>query len=128
VLIQRHGRQSQGGALGRVNARGLFDVEAARAVDQNIDRHVLALFEHPDEDLAQAPIDVPVDGAQIVAGDIGFEVRELRALTARIGALFGQTPALLRPRDPQGEGLEPRQEAGIEQGLEAQRFGQVFDR
>ncbi len=57
--------------------------------------------------------------------------RDVRAYLMRVwraGALFGQTPALLRPRDPQGEGLEPRQEAGIEQGLEAQRFGQVFDR
>ena len=99
----------------RAQLRAFLNVPAHRKVGQQVHRQVLLLFEQPQKDAAQAPVDVPVDAAQVVARRVRPKVAELDALAQGLRALFGKASAARHARRDETQLAHRFEEVGVEQ-------------
>ena len=123
VLAQRDGGERQSDAEPGADARRILEVHAARPVHQQVDRQVLVFLEDAHEQAPQAPVDVPVDGPQVVAGDVGLEVGELQPETPVAGGLLGGPPVPHQAPGMDAERLQRGQELRVEEFGERRGFG-----
>src|SRR5262249_8285025 len=83
-------------------------------VEQHVDRQVLVLLVEAHEQPLHAAVEVPVDGAQIVAGRVVAGVGELDAAAHAAAAALGAQLAEERPLGHHVQHLELAQEALVE--------------
>ena len=115
VLAEGDGRQRQGDPEPGTDPRRLFQVHAARPIHEQVDGQVAAFLEDAHEKPPQTPVDVPVDGPQVVPRHVGFEVRELEPEAPVPGCLLRRPTIPGHPARMQAERLQRRQEVGVEQ-------------
>ena len=124
-LVELGGTRGLGGLpdLGR-------PAHGTAGVDEEGDIEILLLFEKLDEEPIKAPIDVPIDGTQIVAGGVVSIIREFQAGADLAGAALGAMRAseeLLREEVELFEfgeegGIEEQRTGGIQNGLKLSGF------
>ena len=106
MLGQTDGRQGQRHLQRHADLGRGLEVHAARAVHQQVNGKFLPLLEHLDDHAAEAPVDVPVDGAGIVARHVGLVVGELQAGALVLRELLGMTAAADDAPRPKAEALQ----------------------
>src|SRR5690606_34271461 len=101
----------------------LARVRAGRAVEDEVERQVLLLEEELHEERIEAPEDVPVDVAQVIAHDVRPVVGELDALAPLLRAPL---PLELAPEDLGAgdvKGIQARKQLRVEEILEGRWAG-----
>ena len=108
---QRDRRQRGGHPLRCAELARLADPHRAAGVDEQCERQPSVLGAHLDDELAQAAVDVPVDAAQLVAGDVWPVVGELQTRDLGTALALTHEPGDDRRERRQPEALELPEQA-----------------
>jgi hypothetical protein len=115
VLAEADRGERERAAQAGLGARRILEVRALRNVAQQIERQVLEFFEQPQEHAPQAPVHVPIDAAQIVAGRVRAVVLELDAAALVARALLGEQTARRDALGDDAQVLERREKTRVAQ-------------
>ena len=114
--FQRNPRESrrhlQRGATLRHAVFGGHESETRRAIDEDVDGEVFFLNEQPREQAIETQPRRAVEGTQVVAGNVGTDVREFDARAFGSRALGREAAARGHRSGTQAERVESREERG----------------